>query len=74
MAAIAGAEYYRVGRRKFAAYPVTKKDISKLLLEIGYEIELIKTVKAKVANKRNSNYTGYQGLIFIKARKIYAGK
>lgn len=71
MTAIQEARHYKVGNKNFPAVYVTVEDIKKILLELGFKKNsfMIDSVSSEILDEESEDYTGYKGLIFIKAQR-----
>lgn len=71
MTAIKDARYYHVGKRAFPSTRITEEDIIKVLLKLGFKETsfLLFSVPAEVQKEEIKGYTGYKGLIFLKAER-----
>lgn len=71
MTAIKDARYYHVGRRAFPSVRITEEDIIKVLIKLGFKETnvLLSSVPAEVQGEEIKGYTGYKGLIFLKAER-----
>lgn len=70
MTAIKEAEYYHVGKRKFPAANITEDDIIELLTKLKFEETnfILDSISAEI-EEGVIGYTGYKGIIFLKAKK-----
>lgn len=71
MTAIKGAKYYRIGDKRFPAVPVTEDDLIRVLTRLGFQETsfVLYSVPAEVMDEELKGYTGYNGFIFLKAKK-----
>lgn len=71
MTAIKDAKYYHVGKRAFPSTRITEEDIIKVLIKLGFKETsfLLYSVPAEVQEEEIKGYTGYKGLIFLKAER-----
>ena len=71
MTAIKGAKYYHVGRKTFPATNIEEEDIVEVLTRLGFEETkfILYSIPAEVENEELMGYTGYKGIIFLKAKK-----
>lgn len=71
MTAIKGAEYYHVGKRTFPATSIEEEDIIKVLTKLKFEETSFfsYSIPAEVGDEELAGYTGYKGIIFLKAKK-----
>ncbi len=71
MTALQGANYYSVSDRNYSAVSITEMDLVQALIKAGFRPNsmLIKTISAETLEHADDNYKGYQGMIFIKAKK-----
>lgn len=72
MTAIKDAGYYHVGRRAFPSVRIIEEDIIQVLTKLGFKETsfLLSSVPAEVQEEEIKGYTGYKGLIFLKAEKV----
>lgn len=70
MTAIKEADYYHVGKRTFPATRITEEDILNVLTDLVFEETSFfsYSVPAEI-EEEFVGYTGYKGIIFLKARK-----
>ncbi len=71
MTAIQDAKYYSVNGKHYPAVPVNEIDLVQTLIKIGFRPNniLIRTIPAEIQREDEENYKGYQGMVFVKARK-----
>lgn len=71
MTAIKDARYYHVGRRAFPSVRITEEDMIKVLIKLGFKETdfFLSVVPAEVQEEEIKGYTGYKGLIFLKAER-----
>lgn len=71
MTAIQGAKYYSVNGKHYPAAPVNEVDLVQALVKIGFQPNriFVKTIPAEIQYESSEKYKGYQGMIFVKARK-----
>lgn len=69
VSALKDATYYRVGGKFFPAVSITENDLKKVLGKLGFEIIDLYCVPAEVLDIKSPDYEGYQGFIFVKAKK-----
>jgi len=70
MTAIKNADYYHVGKKAFPATSITEEDILNVLTKLEFEETSFfsYSVPAEISEEL-VGYTGYKGIIFIKAEK-----
>jgi NNMT/PNMT/TEMT family len=71
MTALQGANYYSVSDRNYSAVSITEMDLVQALIKAGFRPNsmLVKTISAEKLDCGDDEYQGYQGMIFIKAKK-----
>jgi NNMT/PNMT/TEMT family len=71
MTALQGANYYSVSDRNYSAVSITEMDLVQALIRAGFRPNsmLIQTITAETLEHGDDGYQGYQGMIFIKAKK-----
>lgn len=71
MTALQGANYYSVSDRNYSAVSITEMDLVQALIRAGFRPNsmLIQTITAETLEHGDDCYQGYQGMIFIKAKK-----
>jgi NNMT/PNMT/TEMT family len=71
MTALQGAKYYSVSDRNYSAVSITEMDLVQALIKAGFRPNsmLVKTISAENLDHADDEYQGYQGMIFIKAKK-----
>jgi NNMT/PNMT/TEMT family len=71
MTALQGANYYSVSDRNYSAVSITEMDLVQALIKAGFRPNsmLVKTISAEKLDCSDDEYQGYQGMIFIKAKK-----
>lgn len=71
MTAIKEAMYYHVGKKVFPAVSVTEEDIIEVLTDLGFNEAsiVVSAIPAEVMNEELIGYTGYKGLVFVRAKK-----
>lgn len=66
LSAIKNSSYYHIDKKRFPAVSVNEEDLVKTLKRLGFDkLEIVRTIDA------NKPYRGYDGFIFIKARRNY---
>jgi NNMT/PNMT/TEMT family len=71
MTALQGANYYSVSDRNYSAVSITEMDLVQALIRAGFRPNsmLVQTITAETLEHGDDCYQGYQGMIFIKAKK-----
>jgi NNMT/PNMT/TEMT family len=71
MTALQGANYYSVSDRHYSAVSITEMDLVQALIRAGFRPNsmLVQTISAETLEHGDDCYQGYQGMIFIKAKK-----
>lgn len=71
MSAIKEAENYRVGKKLFPAVGISEEDLIEVLTPLGFEETsfMLSSIPAEVTNEELKGYSGYKGIIFLKARR-----
>lgn len=71
MTAIKDAQYYRIGDKIFPAVKINEEDMVRVLTKLGFQKSDISvySIPAEVVDEELKGYTGYKGIIFLKARK-----
>jgi NNMT/PNMT/TEMT family len=71
MTALQGAHYYSVSDRNYSAVSITEMDLVQALIRAGFRPNsmLVQTITAETLEHGDDCYQGYQGMIFIKAKK-----
>lgn len=71
MSAIKEAEHYRVGKKLFPAVGISEEDLIEVLAPLGFEETsfVLSSIPAEVTNEELKGYSGYKGIIFLKARR-----
>jgi NNMT/PNMT/TEMT family len=71
MTALAGASHYTVSDRNYAAVAISEMDVVQALIRAGFQPNsiLVQSIGAETQDNHDDEYKGYQGMIFIKARK-----
>lgn len=64
LSAIRNSEWYPAGNEKMPATPINEEDLRRILLESGFQI-----VKEQVLLGSDKNQDGYDGMIFVLAKK-----
>lgn len=72
MTALKGANYWHVGDKLFPAVELTEKHISTALRELGFKEDLLlmRSVKAEYLKEKGKSSQGYEGMIFLRAKKL----
>ncbi len=70
MTAIKDAKYYHVGKKTFPATRIIEEDIIQVLTKLGFEETSFSSysIPAEVEDEQLVGYTGYKGIIFLKAK------
>lgn len=66
MVSITGAKYWKSGNTSYVSASITQDDLKNLLVELGYELALSKSIVAE-----NPELSGYTGISMIKAIKQF---
>lgn len=71
MTAIKDAKYYHIGNRKFPATKITEADLIEVLSKLGFKETsfILYSIPAEVQDEELKGYTGYKGIIFLKASR-----
>jgi hypothetical protein len=71
MTALKGASHYTVSDRNYSAVSINEVNVVQTLIKSGFQPNNIwlDTIEAETQDNHDEHYKGYQGMIFIKARK-----
>ena len=71
MTAIQGASFYYVEGHRYPAVAVTEKDVVKVLTRLGFNTSklLVRQIPAEVTDATANDYKGYEGMLFVKAKR-----
>lgn len=70
MSVIQNAEYWVSGGKKYPSYPVDYSKLHRELSALGFEVISEGNVVADIADPLDPNYEGYDGFLFVLARKL----
>lgn len=68
-AAILEAEYWRSGSQILPAVYLTEDDFKQTFSKLGLSIQSLHSIPSEILDKSDPDYTGYGGMVFIKAVK-----
>ena len=69
MSALKNAAYWRTLNKFYPAVSINENEIKKIFNKLGLKIISITSIQAEVTNKDSDKYEGYQGMIFVSAKK-----
>lgn len=71
MTAIQEASFYCIEGRRYPAVAVSETDVIRVLAQHGFDTRnmLIDRIPAEVTNVADSDYKGYKGMLFVKAKR-----
>ena len=69
MTVIRNAEYWVSGGKKYPSYPVSHDTVIAELQKLGFKITLARQIDADIMDHQDSNYEGYDGMVFVLAQR-----
>mgnify|MGYP000181446558 CR=1 FL=1 len=72
LTSIRGATYWKIKDKKFPAFSVSANSITEELRARGFVIEIIHEIDAQITEQSHPGYEGYDGMVFIMARRKQA--
>jgi len=71
MTTIKEAKYWHVGKKLFPAVSISEHHLNEILKELGFKEKflLMRSISAETIDKNGKGIQGYQGMIFLRAKK-----
>lgn len=70
LSSVTGADYWKSGERNYMAVSMSHEDIVTRLQQKGMEIVFARYITAHETDRSSPDYSGYQGMSFVLARKL----